>query len=72
MTPPRRRWFRFSLRTLFVVVTLLGIWLGFYSVAPSQTIVLSIALFLFSLVGCGTLWAICGLLCPESKAPPQV
>ena len=25
---PRRRWFRFSLRTLFVVVTLLCLWLG--------------------------------------------
>ncbi len=29
MTPaPKRRWFRFSLRTLFVVVTVLGVWLG--------------------------------------------
>jgi hypothetical protein len=31
MTAPRRRWFRFSLRTLFVVVTVLvafGYWLG--------------------------------------------
>lgn len=28
MTPPRRRWFRFSLRTLFVVVTLLCVLLG--------------------------------------------
>jgi hypothetical protein len=28
MTAPRRRWFRFSLRTLFVVVTAFGIWLG--------------------------------------------
>jgi hypothetical protein len=27
-TKPRRRWFRFSLRTLFVVVTVLSIWLG--------------------------------------------
>ncbi len=25
-----RRWLRFSLRTLFVVVTLLGVWLGYY------------------------------------------
>ena len=25
---PRRRWFRFSLRTLFVLLTLFGIWLG--------------------------------------------
>jgi hypothetical protein len=25
---PKRRWFRFSLRTLFVVVTVFGIWLG--------------------------------------------
>jgi hypothetical protein len=25
---PKRRWFRFSLRTLFVVVTVIGIWLG--------------------------------------------
>jgi len=23
-----RRWFRFSLRTLFVVLTILGVWLG--------------------------------------------
>jgi hypothetical protein len=27
-TPTKRRWFRFSLRTLFVLVTVLGIWLG--------------------------------------------
>jgi len=26
--PPRRRWFRYSLRTLFVMVTVLGVWLG--------------------------------------------
>ena len=25
---PNRRWFRFSLRTMFVVVTLVGCWLG--------------------------------------------
>jgi hypothetical protein len=25
--PPRRRWFRFSLRTLFVLVTVLCVWL---------------------------------------------
>ncbi len=31
MTAPRRRWFRFafSLRTLFVVVTMFGCWLGY-------------------------------------------
>jgi hypothetical protein len=30
MTPaPNRRWFRFSLRTLFVVVTILGCWLAY-------------------------------------------
>ena len=30
MTPaPKRRWFRYSLRTLFVVVTLFGCWLGY-------------------------------------------
>jgi hypothetical protein len=30
MTPaPKRRWFRYSLRTLFVVVTVFGVWLGF-------------------------------------------
>jgi hypothetical protein len=29
MTPaPKRRWFRFSLRTLFVAVTVFAIWLG--------------------------------------------
>jgi len=29
MTPtPKRRWFRFSLRTLFVVVTVFAVWLG--------------------------------------------
>jgi hypothetical protein len=28
MTAPKRRWFRYSLRTLFVVVTVFGIWLG--------------------------------------------
>ena len=27
-TPLKRRWFRFSLRTMFVVVTVLGAWLG--------------------------------------------
>jgi hypothetical protein len=26
---PRRRWFSFSLRTLFVLVTLLSVWLGY-------------------------------------------
>ena len=26
--PPRRRWFHFSLRTLFVLVTIFGVWLG--------------------------------------------
>ena len=31
MTPaPKRRWFRFSLRTLFVAVTVFGCWLGYY------------------------------------------
>jgi hypothetical protein len=30
MTPaPKRHWFRFSLRTLFVVVTVFGCWLGY-------------------------------------------
>ncbi len=28
MTAPRRRWFAFSLRTLFVVVAVFGCWLG--------------------------------------------
>jgi hypothetical protein len=28
MTPPKRRWFAYSLRTLFVVVTVLGVSLG--------------------------------------------
>ena len=28
--PPKRRWFRFSLRTLFVVVTVFAIWLGYH------------------------------------------
>jgi hypothetical protein len=28
-TAPKRRWFRFTLRTLFVVVTVFGIWLGY-------------------------------------------
>jgi hypothetical protein len=28
MTAPRRRWFRFSLRTLFVLVTLFAVWLA--------------------------------------------
>jgi hypothetical protein len=30
MTAPKRRWFRFSLRTMFVVVTVLAIWLGYH------------------------------------------
>jgi hypothetical protein len=29
VTAPKRRWFRFSLRTLFVLVTLFGCWLGY-------------------------------------------
>jgi hypothetical protein len=29
MTAPRRRWFAFSLRALFVVVTVFGCWLGY-------------------------------------------
>jgi len=28
MTTPKRRWFRFSLRSLFVLLTLVGLWLG--------------------------------------------
>lgn len=28
---PNRRWFRFSLRTLFVLVTVLCVWLGWYA-----------------------------------------
>jgi len=28
-TKPKRRWFSFSLRTLFVFVTIVGVWLGF-------------------------------------------
>jgi len=28
MTAPKRRWFSFSLRTLFVVVTAFAVWLG--------------------------------------------
>ena len=28
-TKPKRRWFRFSLRTLFIFVTIVCIWLGF-------------------------------------------
>ena len=28
--PPARRWFRFSLRTLLVAITVLGLWLGYY------------------------------------------
>ena len=26
--PPRRRWFSYSLRTFFVLVTIFGVWLG--------------------------------------------
>ena len=29
MTAPKRRWFAYSLRTLFVVITVLGCWLGY-------------------------------------------
>jgi hypothetical protein len=29
MTAPNRRWFQWSLRTLFVVVTVFGCWLGY-------------------------------------------
>jgi hypothetical protein len=28
LTPPRRRWFQFGLRTMFVAVTLFSLWLG--------------------------------------------
>jgi len=28
-TAPKRRWFSFSLRTMFVIVTLFGCWLGY-------------------------------------------
>jgi hypothetical protein len=28
-TKPKRGWFRFSLRTMFVLVTIIGVWLGF-------------------------------------------
>ncbi len=29
MNAPKRRWFAYSLRTLFVVVTVFGVWLGY-------------------------------------------
>ena len=29
MTVPKRRWFQWSLRTLFVVMALFGCWLGY-------------------------------------------
>ena len=37
---PRRRWFRFSLRTLFVLMSLLCIWLGWnvYQVRQRETV----------------------------------
>jgi hypothetical protein len=28
---PSRRWFRFSLRTLFILVTVVALWLGYYA-----------------------------------------
>src|SRR4051812_25415878 len=28
--PPTRRWFRFSLRTLLIAITVFGLWLGYY------------------------------------------
>jgi hypothetical protein len=30
MIAPPRHWFRFSLRTLFLVVTVAGCWMGYY------------------------------------------
>ncbi len=66
--PARRRWVRFSLRTVFVLLTLFSVWLGLYRIAPRGTIALS----LFPLVGYGTLWTLGELLCPATKAPPQV
>lgn len=30
MNAPKRRWFRFGLRTLFVMVTVVGCWLGYH------------------------------------------
>ena len=39
---PKRRWFRFSLRTLFVVVTVFGFWLGWQlSIVRERKAVLS-------------------------------
>jgi hypothetical protein len=29
--PSRRRWFQFGLRTMFVVVTMFAVWLGYYA-----------------------------------------
>jgi hypothetical protein len=28
---PKRRWFQFGLRTLFVLITLIALWLGYYA-----------------------------------------
>jgi hypothetical protein len=37
MTPaPKRRWFQFSLRTMFVVVTVFACWLGWGPVVERQ------------------------------------
>ncbi len=33
---PRRRWFRFSLRTFFVLLTILCVWLGVVSKSAHQ------------------------------------
>ena len=35
-TKPKRRWFRFSLRTLFVLMTVIGVWLGYQASSVRQ------------------------------------
>jgi hypothetical protein len=39
-TPPRRRWFRFSLRTLFALVTVLCLGIGAYGLWPEWTVLI--------------------------------
>jgi len=53
MTPPRRRWLRFSLRTLFAVVTVFCVWLGLYGIFGDAFFAVPLAFLLFVLYVAG-------------------
>ena len=63
---PRRRWFRFSLRTVFVVTTALAVWCALYAKLGNDAF-LVVALMIPSSAGLVWIWAVIDLLRKETK-----